>query len=94
MPIEFNLFYSIGVGACAWGYTVLLPWVVRYSWAIPGSSLPPSREPSRAVAGVPEPPFWRPPNEQAFALNFGLGLYFKTMGLYAGAVPHKPEHNP
>ena len=49
----------------------------------------------RAVQrGAPEPPFWRPPNEQAFALNFGLGLYFKTMGLYAGIVPHKPEYNP
>ena len=30
----------------------------------------------------------------AFALNVGLGLYFKAMGLYAGIVPHKHEHNP
>ena len=54
----------------------------------------PEREAPSAVRavqrGAPEPPVWRPPNKQAFAFNFGLGLYFKTMGLYAGVVPHKP----
>ena len=61
---------------------------------MPRSHSPKNGEKKSPRRGAKQPMGRRPPLTNKLCFQFVLGLYFKTMGLYEGIVPHNPEHNP